>query len=102
MKQYTMKAASKSGILFENQEETLFIDFILNSLRLTHHKVGHNCIGERDITKRLFVFFTRHGKTSVVVGRLPNWKLFASYNSRAFEKVQNAIKNSGYSTYDLS
>ena len=40
MKQYTMKAANKSGILFENQEETLFIDFILNSLRLTHPKAN--------------------------------------------------------------
>ena len=99
MKQYTMKAASKSGILFENQEETLFIDF---QECAQSSPVGHNCIGERDITKRLFVFFTRHGKTSVVVGRFPNWKLFASYNSRAFEKVQNAIKNSRYSTYDLS
>lgn len=99
MKHYTVKTAGKSGILFENKKETIFIDF---QECAQNSPVGHNCIGERDITKRLFVFFTRHGKTGIVVGRLPNWKIFAAYNIRAFDEVQNAIKSSGYSTYDLS
>ena len=99
MKQYTMKAANKSGILFENQEETLFIDF---QECAQSSPVGHNCIGERDITKHMFVFFTHPAKTTIVVGCLPNWKIFDACNCRIFDDVRNAIENSGYSTYDLS
>ena len=92
---YKIRLANEMGITFKSKNGDLFIGFQECVQNLA---IGQNCIGERDLTKFEFIFFTYPQNTCV--RRLPNFKIFNGYNSNAFYKVCAIIEKFGYSTYD--
>ncbi len=64
------------------------------------------CVGERDITKMFFSFYTQKipikifFKSSFVLNRKTH--LLTGSKTKRFEALQKAIMENGYTTYDLS
>ena len=96
---YDIISMGSKGILVGNKEKRFYIEFekcVQNSLN------RGRCVGERDITKKMFIFYTV--PRSKVILKKHFWsRLIGEKTATAqFLELQEMIINAGYTSYDLS
>ena len=86
-----------------------YIDFDVcaTNFRAEHEASSGNCIGERKMDEYYFVFYTSGVKTKIVfkkmyVGNLFRYHRLNGSKTTRFLTLQNLIKETRYTTYDLS
>ena len=86
-----------------------YIDFDVcaTNFKAEHGISSGNCIGERKMDEYYFVFYTSGIKTKIVfkkmyVGNLFRYHRLNGSKATRFLALQNLIKETRYTTYDLS
>ena len=86
-----------------------YIDFDVcaTNFKAEHGISSGNCIGERKMDEYYFVFYTSGIKTKIVfkkmyVGNLFRYHRLSGSKATRFLALQNLIKETRYTTYDLS
>jgi len=105
-----IRANESSNIVFRDQKgEMHSIDFEVCAANFNaeHESSSGNCIGERKLDEYYFVFYTSGIKTKVVfkkiyVANLFRHHLLSGSKAERFLKLQKQIRETKYSTYDLS
>ena len=82
-------------------------DVCATNFKAEHGTSSGNCIGERKMDEYYFVFYTSGIKTKIVfkkmyVGNLFRYHRLNGSKTTRFLTLQNLIKETRYTTYDLS
>lgn len=99
-----------SSIAYRDEKGELHsIDFDIcaTNFKAEHGTSSCNCIGERKMDEYCFVFYTSGIKTKIVfkkmhVSNLFRYHLLSGSKSNRFLQLQKLIRETTYTTYDLS
>ena len=99
-----------SSIVYRDENGELHsIDFDVcaTNYKAEHESSSGNCIGERKMDKYCFVFYTSSIKTKIVfkkmhVSNLFRYHLLSGSKANRFLALQNLIKETRYTTFNLS
>ena len=99
-----------SSIVYRDENGELHsIDFDVcaTNYKAEHESSSGNCIGERKMDKYCFVFYTSGIKTKIVfkkmhVSNLFHYHLLSGSKANRFLALQNLIKETRYTTFNLS
>ena len=99
-----------SNIIYRDKSgrgHSIDFDVCATNFKAEHGTSSGNCIGERKMDEYYFVFYTSSIKTKIVfkkmyVGNLFRYHRLNGSKTTRFLTLQNLIKETRYTTYDLS